>query len=177
MSGTPVWKSVVGYKGLYEVSDHGVVRGVDRRLRDGRWYRGKIIKGHVDEDGHVRVPLNKNGQKMVFVHSIMLKAFIGPRPPGTQGRHLDGKPAHNVVGNLAWGTQQQNMQDKVAHGTATHRGVTNWQARFSAAQIRTIRQLHKYGGAGDYVIATKYGNCSKSTIHRILHGDGYKDVA
>lgn len=51
------------------------------------------------------------------VHSLVMEAFAGPRPEGCEIRHLNGNPADNSIGNLAYGTRSENVQDAVLHGT------------------------------------------------------------
>jgi hypothetical protein len=103
------WKSVPGYADLYEVSDHGNVRS----LRSG-----KPLKQQPDSDGkHLRVKLCRDGHKMTCrVHKLVLEAFVGPAPDGTESCHRDGNGENNALTNLRWGTRSGNMQDKVNHG-------------------------------------------------------------
>jgi hypothetical protein len=53
----------------------------------------------------------------VYVHHLVLEAFVGPRPAGRQAAHGDGDKANNVVTNLRWATRKENEGDKVRHGT------------------------------------------------------------
>lgn len=104
------WLPVPGYEGLYEVSDLGAVRGP--RTGDGR------LKPRPHKDGYAKVNLCRGGrQKTFLVHRLVLDAFVGPREPGQECRHLDGDPSNNRLTNLAWGTQSENELDKVRHGT------------------------------------------------------------
>lgn len=101
------WRAVPGWEGLYEVSIDGRVRS----LRSGR-----IMRTFVTEKGYRRVYLYSADRiERVRVHTAVLRAFVGPRPPGMVTRHLDGDPAHNHLGNLAWGTQAENEADKKRH--------------------------------------------------------------
>lgn len=52
------------------------------------------------------------------VHVLVCEAFHGPAQlPGMEVRHLDDNPLNNRVGNLAWGTRVDNMQDSIRNGT------------------------------------------------------------
>jgi hypothetical protein len=55
-------------------------------------------------------------QGMYSVHALMLETFIGPRPDGQVGRHLDGNRENLAIENLAWGTPEENRQDAYRHG-------------------------------------------------------------
>ena len=125
MSDGSEWRPVVGYEGAYEVSDDGRVRSLPRprpknpgRGGSGMW-RGRMLTFAYSKGGYRQVHLSARGYtRTVYVHHLVLEAFVGPRPadmPHT--RHLDGDQTNNVVGNLAYGTISQNMLDQVKHGT------------------------------------------------------------
>lgn len=101
------WKDVRNYEGIYEVSDTGVVRGIDRYadLPNGkkRFAKGKILKLGISNKGYVDVRLNKNGvAKSHLVHRLVCEAFI-PNPDNLpQVNHLSGNKQDNTLENLAW---------------------------------------------------------------------------
>lgn len=55
------WKPVVGYEGLYEVSNTGQVRSLDKYDTKGRFLRGKILKLKKCNNGYLGITLYKNG--------------------------------------------------------------------------------------------------------------------
>ena len=117
-----IWKPVVGYEGFYEVSNQGRVRSLDRDAVDitGRPYsvKGRIRKLKLDRKGYVKVALSVSNTMITYsVHTLVLEAFVGPKPNGAQCRHLNGNPADNRPSNLAWGTAKENMNDMKIHGT------------------------------------------------------------
>lgn len=104
------WRPVPGFPG-YEVSDEGRVASYLRRNR-------LVLALMVKSNGYVSVNLARSRRRVTCtVHSLVAEAFIGPRPPGQEVRHLDGDPHNNRVSNLRWGTRSQNELDKVRHGT------------------------------------------------------------
>ena len=102
-----IWKDVVGYEGLYEVSNLGRVR------RDG-----KILKPTKIKNGYLYVGLHKNGiQKTVRVHRLVASAFI-PNPQNLPCvNHKDEDKTNNAVDNLEWCTSQYNAN----YGTRNER--------------------------------------------------------
>lgn len=108
------WKPVVGYEGLYEVSDQGRVRSLRRSGTTGRVLTQWQNRGRV----YLLVRLSRNNQRKIkTVHSLVLAAFVGPRPARMEIRHLNGDATDNRLANLAYGTSLENSTDQRAHGT------------------------------------------------------------
>lgn len=79
-----------------------------------------------------------------FVHLLVLYAFKGPCPEGLQGRHLNGNRLDCRADNLAWGTVQENHDDKQRHGT-TARGERDGNSKLTETDVREIRRLASQG--------------------------------
>jgi hypothetical protein len=76
---------------------------------------------HLDKQGHLGYALyhDKKHIKYAYQHRLMAENFIPKGDPSYNVvRHLDGDPAYNDPHNLAWGTQKENWEDSVQHGTA-----------------------------------------------------------
>lgn len=82
------WRDVPGWEGLYQVSDQGRVRSLDRMVRGAygsNWLRrGVILKLYTEWSGHMTVKLqaDNRGKKNMKVHQMVLSAFVGPLPEG-----------------------------------------------------------------------------------------------
>ena len=153
------WRPVVGYEGLYEVSDQGRVRTVARTIvrRNGRIQPApqRVLKLKLSPHGYWRIGLTNElagRQRFHFVHRLVLAAFVGPCPEGMQCRHLDGNPANNAVQNLCWGTCSENNLDKLRHGThpearKTHckygHGFTEKNTRITPQGFRKCRECDR----------------------------------
>lgn len=115
------WLPVVGYEGLYEVSDRGQVKSLERsvRCREGiRLVRERILKPNTQRTGYRTVLLSVEGRKKTrSIHQLVLEAFVGPRPARMVACHNDGVPDNNHLANLRWDTQSNNLFDAVRHGT------------------------------------------------------------
>jgi hypothetical protein len=111
------WRDVVGYEGLYEVSDLGRVRSVDRVVK-GRRYKGRVLRLNTSNpDGYVRIVLVDGGRRRdELVHRIMLEAWVGPCPDGCEACHDDGIRSNNKLSNVRWDTHVNNEKDKYAAG-------------------------------------------------------------
>lgn len=111
------WRAVVGYEGLYEVSNAGQVRSLPRPGT-----RGGIMGTDEHPAGYLCVKLSKDGRKKHYtVHTLLIIAFRGPRPAGKECRHRNGDPTDNRLVNLIWGTSAENSQDMIEHGRTNSR--------------------------------------------------------
>lgn len=119
------WRWVVGYKGLYEVSNHGRVRsyhvkGPNKNNR--QCPNPKLISLKPNDYGYVEITLrhkygNPKDDKQVKVHRLVLEAFVGSCPDGMDGSHQNGKRNDNLITNLLWETPKENNDRKKQHGT------------------------------------------------------------
>lgn len=138
-----VWKPVVGFEGLYEISSFGRLRSRDRQAKSryptGRFLRGRVMKMSV-QDGYHRVTLVKSSgaAASLFVHGLVCEAFHGPRPEGHQVAHANGVRTDNKAENLRWATAQENGADRVKHGTAP-RGELHGKSKLSEQNVIDIR--------------------------------------
>lgn len=112
---TEIWKPVKGYEGLYEVSNKGNVRSVDRYVMYGNRYcflKGKPKKAFPNSMGYLRAMLHKNKKgKNYFVHRLVAEAFI-PNPNNLPCiDHIDRNYLNNSVDNLRWCTQKENCNN------------------------------------------------------------------
>lgn len=121
MTTEEIWKTIPGYEGLYEVSDLGRVRSLDRvtKFTDGRVrkFEGRLLSGGAGSHGYRMVNLRKDNQRIGrTVHDLVLTAFEKPRPERFVGCHFDGDKSNNRLDNLRWGTYTDNMHDSVRQG-------------------------------------------------------------
>lgn len=108
-----VWKPIVGYEGLYEVSDSGQVRSLSKLC--GRSKRDeKELKTFVNSFGYVKVNLFRNScGKQFSVHRLVAEAFI-PNPDNLpQVNHKDGNKQNNTVENLEWCSVSENINHAI----------------------------------------------------------------
>lgn len=133
---TEQWRSVVGFEGLYEVSDLGRVRSATSKQ-----YKTPSSQG----TGYLCVWLYSapNPVKNKLVSRLVLEAFRGPAPSSThQAAHGDGCKSNNTLSNLRWATPVENHQDKLRHGTHTiRRGEDVGLSILTCGDIERIRDL------------------------------------
>lgn len=112
-----LWKPVRGYEGLYEVSNTGLIKSVQRTIimRNGqsRFITEKIWSGYKNPDGYMTVTLSKEGKcKTYGVHVLVGHAFVEGYDPETayEINHKDNNPANNNSENLEWCDRKYNLR-------------------------------------------------------------------
>jgi hypothetical protein len=171
------WLDVVGYEGIYQVSDLGNVRSVARyttnRITGVRyWRKAKPRKTELGRNGYVRVIFRREGTtKNKSVHRLVAEAFIG-----TDDRdvcHNNGQRHDNRLTNLRYGTHLENMADRTKHGN-TLIGTKHWKAILNDDQIVEIRKRLQ---RGDFQreIAADYG-VQRSAISSISTGANWSHI-
>lgn len=92
--------------------------------------------------GHLRFAVcDGKKRRNIYVHFALLFLFGPPRPSSKhECRHLDGNPANNALGNLAWGTKKDNADDRRAHGR-NPTGEKHGRAKLSEPQAREVLSL------------------------------------
>lgn len=178
------WKSIEGYEGLYEVSNLGRVRAVDKLIKQqGRvqLYRGCILSLFKNKSGYYAVRLSKNNKKRGFtVHRLVAKAFI-PNPQNLPCvNHKDETQTNNTVfinsdgsinpdkSNLEWCTHSYNM----SYGTLPLRKRMDFGERVcmydkNGKLIKIFLSLHEAEDDTGVSHNTISDNC-----HGILHSAG-----
>ncbi len=142
------WLPVVGFDN-YAVSNLGRVRGP----------RG-ILKPRC-ADRYPHVALRKDGKAIErTVHSLVLEAFVRPRPQEMQGCHWDEDKTNNALSNLRWGTVYDNQKDMVRN-KVRRRGP--WLPQGHADRVKDLMC------AGvSFTQIGKYLNINRNIIPRIL---------
>ena len=172
------WIPVVGYEGLYEVSNLGSVRSLDRTViakassraqEHRRTYNGAVIPQYSNNNGRPSVNLHKNNKHQAMrVCRLVLGAFIGECPDGMECLHWDGDSKNNLVENLRWGTREENCADMLRHGTRL-RGESHPHSKLSNWSVQWVKTFQKHGFAKQTYLAEIF-DCNISTISSIKHG-------
>lgn len=116
-----IWKDIEGYEGLYQVSNLGKVKSLDRTIitRKGyiQFFKGKMLdySKRKNNCGYYRVSLSG---KEYLVHQLVAKTFILNPYEKSDVNHLDGNKSNNNVENLEWCTHIENMQHAFNSGLA-----------------------------------------------------------
>ena len=121
-----VWKPVVGYEGIYEVSNFGRVLSLDRLvpLRNNaiRPTKGRIITPCLKPNGYLYITLKRDGrQKMRFVHRLVAQHFLDNPDNKPEVNHIDFDKTNNKADNLEWCSKSENALHNILHNKARQR--------------------------------------------------------
>jgi len=132
-----VWKDIPEFEGLYQVSNLGNVRSLQRVDSRGRKLKGRLLKAALCSPTYIGVNLSKNGKsKTITVHKLVAYAFLNHKPCGYElvVNHIDTNPTNNNLNNLEVTTQRKNTNRKHINSSSKYVGVCwhkkskKWQA-------------------------------------------------
>lgn len=108
---TEIWKDVVGYEGLYQVSNTGKIKSLKLNREV---FKNRIVKGKGNKDGYVHCLLMKNGKvKQKYLHKLIAEAFIPNSENKPQVDHINCNSLDNRVENLRWCDQKENNNNPI----------------------------------------------------------------
>lgn len=164
-----IWKDIRGYEGHYQVSNRGQVRSLTKMVRYAhglRPYAGRIVAFSDNPSGYFYVHLYRDNKSKSFrVNRLVAEAFT-PNPEGKKTvNHEDGDLHNNLVGNLAWMTQKEQIhhsRDKLGN----LRGESAGASKLAMKEILAIRSAVP-GTKSQATLALEFG-VTQSTISDIL---------
>ena len=162
-----IWKNVVGYEGLYQVSSLGRVKSLERLVKNNNKGGFRLIKEKVlslcsSGRQYYYVSLLKNSSpKKVYVHRLVAEAFL-PNPENKPCiDHLNTDKFDNRVENLKWCTCKENTNNPLTMDaiTRTTRQKSTNEKR-NATKIKNGSfgapiEIHKYSADGEYIESFK----------------------
>ncbi len=111
-----IYKDIKGYEGLYQISNLGNIRSLDRQSWNGNSYftlKGKQLKPANNGHGYLWVYLSKDGKtKYNYIHRLVAEAFIENPENKPCVNHIDFDRQNNCVENLEWVTYTENETHK-----------------------------------------------------------------
>ena len=141
-----IWKDVVGYENLYQVSNLGNVK------------RTHLLKPNIDRKGYYFVNLSKNGiVKCCRVHQLVARAFISNTTNKLEVNHKDGNKLNNSVDNLEWSTHLENMRHALKNNLLKKDILKENALKLSKI---TSKQIWQYKNG---ILIKKYNSCAYAT--------------
>lgn len=175
-------RRLVEFPGYWITSDGRVFSGIEQVRRTlGRGFDVivhdyPVREIHPTQTGrYLMTGFYRDGKMQIRrIHVLVLTTFAGPRPfPKAVSRHLNGNSTDNRIENLTWGTQKENIQDKIAAGTIA-KGRKHGMAKITEEIVREIRNGPRHRGWGMECVR-RFG-LSQSQVSRILNNESWRDV-
>lgn len=169
------WRSVVGYEGVYEVSDLGRLR----RVRPARGTSaGRLLKPSVSTDVYPRANLWRDGRpRSVLVHRLVAAAFLGEPNVGSQVNHRNGDKTDNRVANLEWTTAAANLTHARSTGLNSSEGEGHGHSKLTAEQVAYARRVYVFRDPTRSMtaLAHRFG-VDATTMRNAIRGRTWKHV-
>lgn len=149
-----IWKDIKGYEGLYQVSNLGRLRTLQRYNISKKKHEKicKILKLGEHRQGYQTTMLSKDGkQKAYLVHRLVAETFIRNEKSNPEVNHIDADKTNNCVSNLEWVTAKENS----IH--ATRLGIKNTKK----AVEKIKRKVFFYEGGKLVKIFDSGAQCAK----------------
>jgi len=110
-----LWKDIIDYEGLYQISNLGNVKSLERTYRSGKKYttikhcKELILTPRLTKTGYCRVGFKRNGKvKDFYIHRLVAVHFIENTTDYTEINHIDENKSNNKVYNLEWCSRKYN---------------------------------------------------------------------
>ncbi len=172
------WKDIIGYEGLYQVSNLGRVKSLFRFSKRKNYVitiQEKLLKILNGPKGYNLIRLSRNGiLKTYRLHRLIAQAFI-PNPENKpEVNHINGNKKDNCVNNLEWVTSAENMQHAHKNNLASKRfGSNNNNTKLLEKDILYIRAIANKKSVKELAILF---NVNVQAIYKIIKKQTWKHI-
>lgn len=173
-----IWKDIPGYENIYQASNLGNIRSLNREWKGNNGAIRKhgiiVLKKNIRRNGYIYVVLRiNNKQNKHNIHRLVLSAFYGKSK--LQCNHIDGNKKNNHVENLEYCTSKQNMIHALNNGFIKT-GENSINSKLKNNHVNRIRFLNGKVERGYFKKLSKALDVSDVTIYNILNYRTYKNA-
>ena len=153
------WKDIKDYEGLYQVSNLGNVRSLDRIVKNksGQYIRkGQLLKKFINKKGYFVVNLRKNCDlKTKTIHRLIAEAFIENKYNYPCINHIDGNKLNNSINNLEWCTYSHNIKEAFRLGLNKYTYEENFNHKYwkdkKGSNHSKAKKINQYDLKGNFI--------------------------
>ena len=167
-----IWKEIKNYENLYEVSNYGKIKSINRIIKRGKNgnipIKERILKSSINVSGYKTVALSKNNKKKIIpIHRLVAQTFISNPKNLPCVNHKDENKLNNCVDNLEWctvkynnnyGSKRNKISKKVIQYDKNKNIIKEWNSIIDVQRISNINNSNivqcckgKRKRAGGYV--------------------------
>jgi hypothetical protein len=163
-----IWLDVIGYEGLYQVSNLGNVRSIKNK-------KPRLLKAFVNKNGYKYVGLCKDAIKKDYTnHRLVLLNFLPNKKNKRTVNHINGIKTDNRLCNLEWATDSENGKHAFKIGLKISiKGEKCYSAKLTEKKVMEIK--NNYSHLTKKEIGKIYG-VARTTISEILRGAKWKHI-
>ena len=164
-----IWKDIQGYEGMYQVSNLGKIRSLDRVVvyKNGQkhFYKGSILTPGKGVTGYLTVRLGSHGRE-AGVHRFVAENFIPNIEEKSDVNHINGDKSDNRVCNLEWVNRKENM--------AHCKNILKKRTGKAPVEVLCVEQNKIYASISD---AAEKTGASISHISTIINKKGTRTIS
>ena len=162
MNDKEIWKNVVGYEGLYQVSSLGRVRSLEHIDSNGHPVKERVLASFLNRNGYRKANLYRDrNRKQVSIHRLVAAAFLDNPDNLPEVNHIDEDKSNNAVSNLEYCTVLYNN----TYGTRLERVAKALECPICA--ITSSGQRHYFDSVNE---AARVLGLKRQGITNCLHG-------
>lgn len=162
-----VWKDIIGYEQLYQVSNLGNIKSLNYR----RTNKAHLLKQTINNDGYKLIMLYKKGKsKMLSVHRLVAQAFLDDYNKNLEVNHIDNNKQNNKIDNLEMLTHKENTD---------YRDLTNkptGNSHLKIEEVKRIREEKRNGKKINDVWITYKNKISLKGFEKVWYGVNWKEL-
>lgn len=178
-----VFKSVPEWENMYEVSNFGRVKSIERVVKSNsgtRLVKERFLKLHLDKKGYKVCSLSINGFLKSFkIHRLVALTFIANPENKPEVNHKDGNKQNNHVDNLEWNTSSENQlhayKNNLTPRNKALKGEASNFSKLTEQQVLEIRDKYIPRKYTREMLAKEY-NISSSNISYIINRVNWKHI-
>lgn len=170
-----IWKDILGYEGLYQVSNMGRIKSLGRiKINHSKiqMVPERIKSLRKTKQGYLLVDLYKNNiQKTLRVHRIVAEAFIDNAEKKETVNHINGDKSNNKVENLEWATPSEQNFHFYKNKLKSDKNIKKAIKAMNKATSKKVLCLDTNIIYNSLTEAAKFNNISPSTIRKVINGE------